>query len=254
MSEIKKDFQFLQEAFYLAKKGEGLTSPNPLVGAVITKNNKVIAKGYHRRYGLAHAEVEAIKSAKEDLKGATLYINLEPCCHFGKTGPCVDEVIKSGIKRVVISTADPNPQVKGKSIKKMRRQGIKVDLGLAKKEALKLNEIFFKNMKAKKPFVVAKLAQSLDGKITSSTGISKWITSAESRQVAKTLRDKYDCVLIGANTLKKDNPKLNGLKKIPYKVVLSSELDFPKKAYILRNNLERLIISVSYTHLTLPTN
>lgn len=247
MSKTRKDLYYLQQAIHLAKRGEGFTSPNPLVGAVITKNNKVIAKGHHRRCGLPHAEVEAIKAAKKDLKGSTLYINLEPCCHFGRTGPCVDEIIKSKIKRVVISTVDPNPQVKGKSIKKLKREGIEVELGLAKEEACKLNEVFFKNMKEERPFVVAKLAQSLDGKTASSKGISKWITSAQSRKIARSLRDKYDCVLIGANTLKKDNPKLNGLRKIPYKVVISSKLDFPKEAYILKNNPEKLIIFTSKT-------
>ena len=245
MGKTKKDLYFLQQAICLAKKGEGFTSPNPLVGAVITKNNKIIAKGYHKRCGLPHAEIEAIKSAKGDLKGSTLYINLEPCCHFGKTGPCVDEIIKRGIKKVFISTIDPNPKVKGKSIKRLRKEGVKVELGLAKKEALELNEIFFKNMNKKRPFVVAKLAQSLDGKIASSKGISKWITSSQSRKFAKSLRDKYDCVLIGANTLKKDNPKLNGLKKIPYKVVISSKLDLPKSSYIFKNNPEKLIIFTS---------
>ena len=246
MAKSKKDLYFLLKAISLAKKGEGLTSPNPLVGAVIAKDNKIISKGYHKKCGLPHAEIEAIKSAKKNLRGSTLYINLEPCCHFGRTGPCVDEVIKSRIKRVVVSTVDPNPQVKGKSIRRLKREGVRVDIGLAKKQAVKLNEVFFKNMKTKRPFVVAKLAQSLDGKIASSKGISKWVTSSPSRKFAKTLRDKYDCVLIGANTLKKDNPKLNGIKKIPYKVIISSTLNLPAKSYIFKNNPEKLIIFTSH--------
>ena len=245
MKQKIQDLYFIKKTISLAKRGEGTTSPNPLVGAIIVKNNRIISSGYHLRTGLPHAEINAIKSAKKSLKGATLYINLEPCFHFGRTPPCVDEVIKSGIKRVVVATTDPNPKVAGKSIRKLRKQGIKIDLGLAKEQALRLNEVFFKNMKTKQPFVVAKLAQSLDGKIASSKGISKWITSSKSRRFAKSLRDKYDCVLIGATTLKNDNPKLDGLKKIPYKVIISSNLDLPSKSYIFRNNPEKLIIFTS---------
>ena len=241
-AQSKKDIYFLKKTFSLAKKGEGTTTPNPLVGALLVKNQKIISSGYHCRAGELHAEIKALKSAKESLKGATLYINLEPCCHFGRTPPCVDEIIRTGIKRVVIAVADPNPKVKGKSIKKLKKAGIQVEVGISKDEACSLNEVFFKNMKKKEPFVVAKVAQSLDGKITTSRGASQWITSPSSRKFSKSLRDKYDCVLIGANTFRKDDPHLNGSKKIPYKAVISSGLNLPLDSYLLQKSPHKVII------------
>ena len=236
----------MQRAFFLAKKGEGTVSPNPLVGAVIVKGKKIIAEGYHRKCGWPHAEIEAIRKAKpEDLKGATLYVNLEPCCHFGKTPPCLDEIIRKKFKEAVIAVKDPNPKVNGKSIKKMKQAGIKVSLGLGREDALKLNEIFFKNIKQALPFVAVKVAQSLDGKIATRTGCSKWITAEESRRAAKSLRDKYDAVLAGVNTVAKDNPSLKGLKRTPFKVVIDPNLRIPKQAFILKNHPEKLIIITS---------
>lgn len=239
---IEKDIHFMQEALALAKRGQGKTSPNPLVGSVVVKNNKIISKGFHKKCGLAHAEVVALKKAAARAKGATLYVNLEPCFHFGRTPPCVDKIIKAGIKRVVIAVKDPNPQVKGKSIRKLRKNKIKVSLGVCQKEARKINEVFFKNIKDDLPFVVAKVAQSLDGKITTSLGQSKWITTDKTRQFARRLRDRYDAVLIGAETLRKDNPKLNGLDKVPYKVIISSDLDLPKNSYIFKNFTDKTYI------------
>ena len=244
-AKFKQDLCFLKKTFSLAKKGEGFTSPNPLVGALFVKNNKILSFGYHHKAGGPHAEIEAIRAAKKKLSGSTLYINLEPCCYFGRTGPCVDEIIKKGIKRVVIATKDPNPRVNGKSIKKLRKAGIKVEVGLCKKEAQELNETFFKNMREKKPFVVAKVAQSLDGKIATRKGISQWITSSSSRKFSKKLRDKYDCVLIGVNTLIKDNPGLNGLKKSPFKAVISPRLNIPLNSQLLKKNPDKLIIFTS---------
>ena len=244
-TESKQDLCFLKKTFSLAKRGEGLTSPNPLVGALFVKNNTILSYGYHHKAGKPHAEVEAIRAANKNLTGSTLYINLEPCCHFGRTGPCVDEIIKRGIKRVVLATADPNPRVNGKSIRKLRKSGIKVEVGLYKKEAQELNEVFFKNIREKKPFVVAKVAQSLDGKIATQKGLSQWITSSLSRKFSKKLRDKYDCVLIGANTLIKDNPGLDGLKKSPFKAVISPRLNIPLDSYLLKKNPHKLIIFTS---------
>ncbi|MCK4912588.1 MAG: bifunctional diaminohydroxyphosphoribosylaminopyrimidine deaminase/5-amino-6-(5-phosphoribosylamino)uracil reductase RibD, partial [Candidatus Omnitrophica bacterium] len=173
-TELKQDLCFLKKTFFLAKKGEGFTSPNPLVGALFVKNNKVLSYGYHHQAGKPHAEIEAIRAAKKSLRGSTLYVNLEPCYHLGRTGPCVDEIIERGIKKVIIATTDPNPRVGGKSIRKLRKFGVEVKVGLCKREAQKLNEVFFKNIKKKKPFVVAKVAQSLDGKIATGKGISRW--------------------------------------------------------------------------------
>ena len=244
-TQSKQDIYFLKKTFSLARKGEGFTSPNPLVGALLVKNGKIISYGYHCQAGLPHAEIKALRAVSESLKGTTLYVNLEPCCHFGRTPPCVDEIIRRGIKRVVIAVADPNPEVKGKSIKKLKKAGIQVEVGISKDEACSLNEVFFKNMEKKEPFVAAKVAQSLDGKIATGKGVSRWITSSSSREFAKSLRDKYDCVLIGANTLTKDDPHLEGLKKIPYKAVISSRLNLPLNSYLLRKTPHKLLVFTS---------
>ncbi|MFH1505147.1 MAG: bifunctional diaminohydroxyphosphoribosylaminopyrimidine deaminase/5-amino-6-(5-phosphoribosylamino)uracil reductase RibD [Candidatus Omnitrophota bacterium] len=242
---MEKDVFFMRRTLKLAKCAEGCVSPNPLVGAVIVKKNKVISAGYHKKAGLPHAEIETIKKSKVSLENTTLYVNLEPCCHFGRTGPCADEIIKQGIKRVVIAAIDPTLKVNGKSIKKLRKAGIKVDVGLCKEEAIKLNEVFFKNSKTNRPFVVGKAAQSLDGKTATCKGASKWITTLASRNFSKSLRDKYDCVLIGANTLIKDNPRLDGIKKIPYKAVISNKLNLPLNSYVFKKNPEKLIVFTS---------
>ncbi|MEM7817032.1 MAG: bifunctional diaminohydroxyphosphoribosylaminopyrimidine deaminase/5-amino-6-(5-phosphoribosylamino)uracil reductase RibD [Candidatus Aenigmatarchaeota archaeon] len=238
-----KDIYFLKKTFELAKKSEGFTSPNPLVGAIIVKKGKIIAKGYHKRAGLPHAEIEAIRKAKENLKNSTLYVNLEPCFHFGRTPPCVDEIIKSGIKKVVIAIKDPNPLVNGKSIKKLKSAGIKVvivkQLG---KEAKKLNEVFFKNMRKRLPFIAVKIAQSLDGKIATKTGQSKWITTEKSRKFVKVLRDKYDSILVGINTVLKDNPHLDGFKKRPFKIVIDPNLKIPLNSFLVKKRASKLII------------
>jgi diaminohydroxyphosphoribosylaminopyrimidine deaminase/5-amino-6-(5-phosphoribosylamino)uracil reductase len=244
-SAMKQDIYFLEKTLTLARKAEGFTSPNPIVGAVIVKDNREISCGYHKKSGKAHAEIEAINNAKANLRGATLYVSLEPCCHFGKTPPCVDKIINSGIKRVVLATKDPNPIVHGKSINKLKKAGIKVSVGLLREKARRLNEVFFKNMEAKRPFVAVKLAQSLDGKITAVNGESKWITGEKARIFAKKLRDKYDCVLVGVNTVIKDNPRLNGFRKIPYKVVIDPRLRVPANSYLLKNNSQKLIIFAS---------
>lgn len=245
MKQSDKDIYFLEKTLHLAKKAEGFTSPNPLVGAVIARNDRIIAQGYHKKAGSPHAEVIAIRKVKEDLRGATLYVNLEPCCHFGKTPPCVDEIIRKGIKRVVIATFDPNPMVYKKSVRKLRAAGIKVDIGFLEEAAKNLNEVFFKNMQKRTPFVAVKLAESLDGKIATSKGESKWITQKISRLFAKRLRDKYDSVLVGINTAIKDNPRLNGIKRVPYKVVIDSRLRLPKYSYLLKQNPDKLIIFTS---------
>jgi len=243
MKKSKTDKYFMQRALCLAKKAEGFTSPNPLVGAVIVRDRKIIAEGYHKKCGLAHAEVVAINKAKpRSLKGATLYVNLEPCFHFGRTPPCVDKIITSKFKRVVIAIKDPSKKVNAKSIKKLKTAGIKVNLGLLKAESLKLNEVFLKNAKANMPFVVGKVAQSLDGKVATRSGTSKWITCFDSRQFAKGLRDKYDSVLIGVNTVIKDNPRLSGLKRTPFRVVVDPDLRTPLSSYILKNNPKKTII------------
>jgi len=241
----KQDINFLEKTLTLAGRAEGYTSPNPMVGAVIVKNNREISCGFHKKSGLPHAEVEAINNTKVNVSGATLYVNLEPCCHFGKTPPCVDKIISSKIKRVVVATKDPNPVVCGKSINKLKKAGIKVSVGLLKEKASRLNEVFFKNMKEKRPFVAVKLAQSLDGKIAAANGSSKWITGEKSRKFARRLRDKYDCILVGINTVVKDNPRLNGFKKNPYKAVIDPALRISRNSCLIKNNSQKLIIFAS---------
>ncbi len=242
----EKDVFFIKKTIGLAKKAKGFTSPNPMVGAVIVKNGKIISKGYHKRAGLPHAEIEAIrKITPRDIKGATLYINLEPCFHFGQTPPCVDEIIKNKFQKVVVSTVDPNPEVKGKSIKKLRKAGIEVIIGILEKEARQLNEHFFKNKETNSPFIAAKTAQSLDGKIASSIGSSKWITEKKTRDYAKSLRDTYDCILVGINTVINDNPHLDGLTKIPVKVVIDPKFRIPLDSNLTNKHPEKLIIFTS---------
>ncbi len=239
---MSNDLYFIKKTFSLARKAEGFTSPNPLVGAVITRNGKIIGCGYHKMSGLPHAEIEAIKNTEGTLKGAEIYVNLEPCCHWGKTGPCVDKIIEAGIKKIIIACNDPNPRVRGRSVKKMKKAGIEVKTGILKKEAERLNEVFFKNMKEKLPFVVAKAAQSLDGKIATGSGDSKWITDKTTRLFSRRLRDKYDAVAVGINTVIKDNPVLGGIKKSPYKVIFDGSLRIPLNSKLIREAKDDLII------------
>ena len=240
---MDKDIDFIKETFKLAKKAQGKTSPNPMVGALIVQNNEIIAKGYHKKCGFAHAEIKAIKRAKKKtFNKATLYLNLEPCFSFGRTPPCVDEIIKRKFKQVVIAVKDPNLQTQGKSIQKLKRAGIRVKVGLLSKEAKKLNEVFFKNMQSNLPFVVVKTAQSLDGKIATRDGKSKWITAEPARKFSKLLRDRYDCILVGINTVIKDNPSLDGAKKKLTKVIIDPNLKIPLNSKLLKRDPAKVVI------------
>lgn len=205
-----KTEKLMKMCLELAKKGKGFVSPNPLVGCVIVKNNKTIGRGYHKFFGGPHAEIEAIKSVKNkrELKGSTLVINLEPCCHFGKTPPCVDAIIKAGIKRVICAMRDPNPLVAGKGIAIMQKNGINCEVGVLEKEAGDLNKFFIKWITKKIPYITIKAATTLDGKIATISGESKWITSPPARDFVHKLRSEYDAVLVGLNTIIKDNPRL----------------------------------------------
>jgi len=190
------DQRHMRMVLDLAAKGAGKTSPNPMVGALLVKNEKIVGRGYHKRFGLPHAEINALKDAGTQAKGATLYINLEPCCYFGKTPPCTDALIQAGVKRVVCSLADPNPKVRGRGFKKLRENGIKVDVGTLKDQASKLNEIYLKFIKTKIPFLILSLVQSLDGKlITPSEGLEPFL-SGRARRVFKDLKSKVDAILI----------------------------------------------------------
>ncbi len=200
---------YMRRAIELAKKGAGRVSPNPMVGAVVVKNGKIIAEGYHKRFGAPHAEVEALNSVPdEELKGATIYVNLEPCSHHGKTPPCADLIIEKGLAKVVAGVLDPNPEVSGKGVEKLRKAGIEVVVGVLEEECLELNKFFFKHITTGLPYTTLKIAQSIDGNIALKNGVSQWITSEQSRAETHRLRAAHDAVLIGKNTAIRDNPQL----------------------------------------------
>ncbi len=232
------DEHYMNLVLKLAKKGEGLVSPNPMVGALIVKKGKIIGKGYHKKCGSPHAEVLAINSASEDLKGSTLYVNLEPCVHYGRTPPCVPEIVKAGIKRVVIAMQDPNPSVNGKGIEMLKEAGISLTVGVLEEKAKKLNEVFIVNVEKKRPFFIMKSACSLDGKIATRTCDSKWISGEESRKYVNRLREKVDGIMAGINTVIVDNPMLiprnERPKKIPVRVILDTKLRIPISSNIVR--------------------
>ncbi len=236
------DEQFMKKALSLAKKGLGWTRPNPLVGAVIVKEGKIIGQGYHTKFGFPHAEVEAFQSAHRlgrTTEGATLYVTLEPCCHVGKTPPCVHAIIRAGIKKVVCSHLDPNPLVAGKGRDMLQKHGIEVDVGLLEQESKQLNEGFITFHILKRPFVAVKFAASLDGKIATSSGDSKWITNEKARTFARKLRAQYDAILVGKNTVLKDNPHLgcrNSKVKDPLRIILDSTLSLPIESQVFRDS------------------
>lgn len=240
------DEYYMDLAIKLAKQGIGKVNPNPMVGAIIVKNNKVIGKGYHEEYGGKHAEINAIESAIENLDGSTMYVNLEPCSHFGKTPPCVEKIIESNISKVVIASVDPNPLVRGKGVKKLIDAGIEVKVGVLDEENKKLNEVFMKYIVHKKPFVVMKVAMSLDGKIATITGESKWISCEESRRCVHKLRSEVMGILVGINTVIKDDPMLNCRLengKNPIRIIVDTTLKIPINSKIISSsNVIRTII------------
>jgi diaminohydroxyphosphoribosylaminopyrimidine deaminase/5-amino-6-(5-phosphoribosylamino)uracil reductase len=232
--------EYMKLAINLAKKGIGKTSPNPLVGAVVVKNDRIIGRGYHKKFGEPHAEINALKACKDNSKNATLYVNLEPCCHYGKkTPPCTDMIKKSGIKKVVFATLDPNPQVNGKGIKTLRDAGIEVDFGILEGEAKKLNEVYLRFITTGLPFVILKIAQTLDGRIATKTGDSKWITQEDSRRFVHSLRSSVDAVLVGANTVKRDDPGLtihDAGGENPIRIILDSSGKISNHSKVIKEN------------------
>lgn len=240
--------RFMCLAVRLAKKGLGRTSPNPIVGSVVVKNGKIIGQGYHEKAGLPHAEINALRKAGKKAKGSTLYVTLEPCAHFGKTPPCVTAIIKAGVKKVVVGSIDPNPKVKGKGIRALEKNKIEVIKDVLRDECLSLNEAYVKYITKKTPFVVLKLATTLDGKIATSTGDSKWITSLESRRYAHRLRSLVDCVMVGSGTVLKDDPGLTVrlIKgKNPARAVLDSSLKVSAGAKVFASRRERVFVFTS---------
>jgi diaminohydroxyphosphoribosylaminopyrimidine deaminase / 5-amino-6-(5-phosphoribosylamino)uracil reductase len=229
---MRSDDHFMNLAMQMALKAKGKTSPNPLVGAIIVKNGKIIGQGYHHKAGGPHAEILALSQAGKRAKGATLYVTLEPCSHYGRTPPCVDAVLKSGIKEVVVGMKDPNPVNNGKSIKILKNHRIKVKVGILEKELRKLNEPFIKYITQQLPFVTIKVGQSLDGKIATKTYDAKWITGRRTRDFARGLRKFHDAILVGISTVLKDNPSLNSPGKAIKKIIVDSSLRLPLNARI----------------------
>ncbi|MFK9090469.1 bifunctional diaminohydroxyphosphoribosylaminopyrimidine deaminase/5-amino-6-(5-phosphoribosylamino)uracil reductase RibD [Bacillus salipaludis] len=231
------DSFYMKLALDLARGTQGQTAPNPVVGAVLVKDGQIIGMGAHLRAGEPHAEVHAIQMAGDQAKDATLYVTLEPCSHYGKTPPCSDLVIKTGIKKVVVAATDPNPQVAGTGIERMKKAGIEVVVSLLQEEARELNKIFFYNIQTGLPYVTLKSATSLDGKTATVTGESKWITGEESRADVHHFRHQHDGILVGVNTVLKDNPSLttrlaNGGKN-PIRIILDTHLRTPLDATVV---------------------
>jgi diaminohydroxyphosphoribosylaminopyrimidine deaminase/5-amino-6-(5-phosphoribosylamino)uracil reductase len=232
------DEYYMRKALRLARRGLGKTNPNPMVGALVVRNGEIIGYGYHRRYGESHAEINAIRDAGGEISGATLYVTLEPCCHYGKTPPCVDALLQGNIGRVVIGTVDPNPLVNGKSIGILSRRGVETKVGVLEEECRKLNEVYFKYIQTALPFVTLKFAQTLDGRIASATGNSHWISSASSRRLAHRLRSLYDGILVGLGTVLADDPQLTVRLvkgRNPIRIVADSRLRIPLSAKVLRD-------------------
>lgn len=244
---MKKNHEYYMDlAMRLALKAKGKTTPNPVVGAIVVKDARIIGRGYHEKAGLPHAEIIALEEAGKYAKGATLYVTLEPCAHFGRTPPCVDRIIRAGIKEVIVGMIDPNPLNNGKGIKILETHNIKVAVGFLEDKLKKLNEVFIKYVTKRMPFVTVKVAQSLDGKIATRTGDSKWITSDKSRTYAHRLRQDYDAIMVGVNTILRDNPRLDVWfsKKQPIKIVVDSQLSTPQDADIFSKDSQVILVSL----------
>lgn len=244
------DEKWMRRALDLSMKAEGYVNPNPLVGAVIVKEGKVIGEGYHKKYGEPHAERNAFNSTDEDVAGATMYVTLEPCSHYGKNPPCADLIVEKKIGKVVVGILDPNPLVAGRGIKKLKDAGIEVKVGVLERECKKVNEVFLKYITTKEPFVLMKNAMSLDGKIATYLGESKWISNEKSRERVQMLRNKYAAIMVGINTVIKDNPELTcrlegGVN--PIRVIVDSKLRIPIESKIVQTskNVKTIVATTS---------
>ncbi len=236
--QMESDERYMWMALDLARKGWGKTSPNPMVGAVLVKDGEVVGTGFHHRAGEPHAEVIALREAGEKARGATLYTNLEPCSHFGRTPPCTDALIAAGVRKVVMATTDPNPMISGKGAARLKEAGIKVKSGVLEEKARRLNEAFFKYITTGIPFVVAKTAMTLDGKIATHTGKSRWITGEKSRNFVHRLRSRCDGIMVGINTVLCDDPLLNvrleGEEHNPLRIIVDSRARLPLEATVVK--------------------
>ncbi len=248
MISLNDEF-FMREALRAAAHARGRTSPNPMVGAVVVRDGKIISVGWHRKAGTPHAEVHALNAAGDLARGSTLYVTLEPCSHFGRTPPCVDKIISSGISRVVAAMSDPNPKVAGRGFDRLRSAGIDVEVGVLEDEARRLNEVFLKWITTGLPFVMMKAAMSLDGKIATSTGQSKWITSNAARRRVHEWRDEYDAIMVGIGTVLADNPslttRLERPSRNPIRIIVDSRARTPVDANVVVDRQAKTIIAVT---------
>lgn len=243
------DADYMREALRVAAHARGRTSPNPLVGAVIVKDGRIVGEGWHRKAGTPHAEVHALAMAGELARGATLYVTLEPCAHYGRTGPCAKAVAEAGVKRAVIAMSDPNPLVAGKGIEMLRQAGVEVEVGLLAREAARLNEVFLLWIERQRPFVLLKAAMSLDGKIATAAGDSRWISGEKSRARVHLWRDECDGIMAGIGTVLADNPSLtarlpDGTGRNPVRIIVDSQARTPPGAKVVQDGLARTIIAV----------
>lgn len=240
---------YMKKALELAEKGRGMVSPNPMVGAVIVKDNRIIGEGYHERCGCNHAEVNAFNNAIEDVEGATMYVTLEPCSHYGRTPPCVERIIGMKIGKVIIGTLDPNPLVSGRGVSKLKEAGVEVEVGVLEGECKMKNEIFMKYIIDKTPFVIMKGAMSLDGKIATKTGESRWITGDKAREQVHKLRSELTGIMVGVNTVIMDDPELTCRIEggnNPIRIIVDSSLRIPKESKIVKtSNQVRTILATT---------
>jgi diaminohydroxyphosphoribosylaminopyrimidine deaminase/5-amino-6-(5-phosphoribosylamino)uracil reductase len=239
--------KYMSLALRLAKKGRFSVSPNPMVGCVIVKNNQIIGKGFHQCAGGPHAEISALQQAGKEAKDASVYVTLEPCCHYGRTPPCANALIEAGVSNVYISCLDPNPLVRGKGIQQLQSDGISVNIGLFEKESITLNEIFFHYITHRRPFVIAKWAMSLDGKTTTHALDDKQISGESSKKITHKIRQHVDAILVGANTVLVDNPQLtvrnNTSIKQPIRIILAGKKYFPNTLNIFKDLTSKIIIA-----------
>jgi diaminohydroxyphosphoribosylaminopyrimidine deaminase/5-amino-6-(5-phosphoribosylamino)uracil reductase len=245
---VSVDEKFMRQALALARRGRGSVSPNPMVGAVIVKDGRVIGRGYHHYFGGDHAEVDALKNGREDVSGAAMYVTLEPCAHYGKTPPCADAIIARKIGKVVIGMVDPDPRVGGRGIEKLKRAGIETVTGVLEAECRALNEAYVRHRSTGLPFVTVKWAQTLDGRIATAAGGSRWLSSPESLKLAHKLRAVNDAILVGVGTVIKDDPELTTRLvrgRNPVRFVLDSKLRVPLDARVLTNQEKARTIIVS---------
>lgn len=231
------DRQYMQMAIDLAQQGCGWTAPNPMVGAVIVKDGRIIGQGLHEKYGQPHAERNALANCTENPEGATMYVTLEPCCHYGKQPPCTEAIIDAGIKKVFVGSADPNPKVAGKGIQILRDHGIEVEEDLMREECDRVNEVFLHFIQTKRPFVAMKYAMTMDGKIAAYTGDSKWVTGETARAHVQNLRNRYTGIMVGVGTVLADDPMLNCRMeggKDPIRIICDTNLRTPLNAKVVQ--------------------